>query len=96
MEGYMRVIILAAVVAVACTSFASAAEVKKDGIKAPAAVVASKTMTDSDLDKITAGAYIETNHGYVHPHWSETGQINAGNGFRGQGGNAARCYGCGI
>jgi heat shock protein HslJ len=55
MEGYMRALILAAALTVACTSFANAAEVKKDTIKAPAPVVASKTMTDTDMDKVTAG-----------------------------------------
>jgi hypothetical protein len=53
----MRIFILAAAVAVVCTSFATAAEVKKDTTKAP--VVASKTMTDTDMDKVTAGGQPE-------------------------------------
>jgi len=40
--------------AVGFASYASAAEVKKDTKKAP--VVAAKTMTDADMDKVTAGA----------------------------------------
>jgi hypothetical protein len=95
MERYMRVVILAAAVAVASMSFACAAEVKKDTAKAP--VVFGKAMTDTDMDRVTAaGAYIHTNSGYVYPNWSETGQINASHGFRGQNGNAARCPSCGI
>ena len=45
--------LFAAIALVAACSVANAAEVKKD-IKAP--VVASKAMTDTDMDKVTAGA----------------------------------------
>ncbi len=44
--------LFAAIALVAACSVASAAEVQKD-IKAP--VVASKTMTDADMDRVTAG-----------------------------------------
>jgi hypothetical protein len=47
----MKVIILAAAMAVACTSFVNAAEVKND---TTAPVVKAQTMSDADLDKVTA------------------------------------------
>ena len=49
----MKALILATAMAVGFASYASAAEVKKDTKKAP--VVASKAMTDADMDKVTAG-----------------------------------------
>ena len=76
----MRIVILAAAVAVAFTSFASAKEVKKDTTKAP--VVASKTMTDTDMDKVTAGyvfgngIYTANNNGGNLSHLSLQGSQN--------------------
>jgi hypothetical protein len=80
MEGYMRIVILAAAVAVACTSFATAGEVKKDTTKAPAPVVASKTMTETDMDKVTAGdsgnaAYVSCCY-YLTTRNGSTHQVN--------------------
>ena len=48
----MKALILATTMAVGFASYASAAEVKK-ATRAP--VVASKAMTDQDMDKVTAG-----------------------------------------
>ena len=48
----MRTLVLAAALAVGVAGVAGAAEVKKDTKKAP--VVASKAMTDTDMDKVTA------------------------------------------
>ena len=48
----MKALILATAMAVGFASYASAVEVKKDAKKAP--VVASKAMTDKDMDKVTA------------------------------------------
>ncbi len=90
----MKAIMIATALVVASAGFAGAAEAQKS--QAPAPVVKAQTMTDSEMDKVTAGAYISTNQNDVYPMWSETGQINAGHGFNGQGSNAARCYGCGL
>ena len=83
-----------AVIAAACSSVAFAGEVKKD--KAPAEK--ATTMSDAQMDKVTAGAFIvqhdQTNTTF--PNWSEQGQINAGHGFQGHGPFAARCIGCGL
>jgi hypothetical protein len=49
----MRALILVAALTVACTTFAGAADVKKDTSKA--SVVTGKTMTEADMDKVTAG-----------------------------------------
>jgi hypothetical protein len=49
----MKAVIVATAMAVGFASYASAAEVKKDTKKAP--VVASKAMSDSDMDKVMAG-----------------------------------------
>ena len=85
-----------AVIAAACSSFAFAGEVKKDKAQVPA--VKATTMSDADMDKVTAGAFIvqhdQTN--LTFPNWSEQGQINAGHGFQGHGPFAARCIGCGL
>ena len=48
----MKALILATAMAVGFASYANAAEVKKD---TKARVVASKAMSDADLDKVTAG-----------------------------------------
>jgi hypothetical protein len=72
---------------------ALAGEVKKDKAQVPA--VKATTLSDADMDKVTAGAYIVTRNHTVFPNWSEQGQVNAGHGFRGHSGNAARCPGCG-
>ena len=45
-------IFVAAVIAAACSSVALASEVKKDKVKAPA--VKAQTMSDADMDKVTA------------------------------------------
>jgi hypothetical protein len=54
-----------AVIAAACSSVAFAAEVKKDKAHIPA--VKATTMSDADMDKVTAGSAshenIITNHG---------------------------------
>jgi hypothetical protein len=63
----MRALILAAALTVACTTFAGAAEVKKDAAAAPVAKV--QAMTDADLDKVVAG-----NNGY------RGGGVGYGNG----------------
>jgi hypothetical protein len=51
----MRSVVLVAALAVGFAGVAGAAEVKKDS-KAPASALSSKTMTNSDMDKLTAGA----------------------------------------
>ena len=85
--------LFAAIALVAACSVASAAEVNKD-TKAP--VVASKAMTDADMDKVTAGVGIETNgaNQFVFPNWSARGEDRGtGQGFIGQGSNAAKpCF----
>ena len=77
-----------AVIAAACSSVAFAGEVKKDN-KATASIVKAQTMTDADMDKVTAGASVD-NHGVgVNDNSNVNGHAFA-NGFRGQGANAAR------
>ena len=82
----MKALILAAAVAVACTGFASAKEAKKDTTKAP--VVASKTMTDTDMDKITAGYSVDT-YGDSRSYNANLNGHAVDNGFRGQNGHRA-------
>jgi len=86
---FMRKSVFAfAVIAAACSSVAFAGEVKKDKAQVPA--VKATTLSDADMDKVTAGAFIVTRNHTVFPNWSGQGQANAGHGFRGQGGSAAR------
>jgi len=76
-----------AVIAAACSSVAFAGEVKKDKAQVPA--VKATTMSDADMDKVTAGAHVE-NHGVgVNEHSNVNGHA-FDHGFRGQGANAAR------
>jgi hypothetical protein len=84
----MRALILAAAVAVVCTSFAGAAEVKKETTKAP--VVAGKAMTDTDMDKVTAGAGQGPDHTVYLPNSTAYDHANNAN-WRNQsfGGRAA-------
>ena len=49
-----------AVIAAACSSVAFAAEVKQDK-KAPAPTVKATTMSDADMDKVTAGFSSDNN-----------------------------------
>ena len=51
--SYMKKVFLLAVIGAACSSVAFAAEVKKDTAHIP--VVKATTMSDSDMDKVTAG-----------------------------------------
>jgi hypothetical protein len=87
MEGYMRVVIIAAAVAVASISFAGAAEVKMDTTKTKAPVVAGKTMSETDMDKVTAGYHVVNNHGI---NYHSNPNIHAiDNGFNGHNSHAA-------
>jgi hypothetical protein len=93
MEGDMKALIIAAAVAVACTGFASAKEVNKDTTKAP--VVASKTMTDTDMDKVTAGSYDVLTWGNGQVFDSRVNYNGASNGFHGNNYHAAcTTYSC--
>ena len=76
----MRALILAAALTVACTTFAGAAEVKKDTSKA--SVVAGKTMTDTDMDKVTAG-YSPSTHGDSRSYHANVNWNAVEHGFRG-------------
>ena len=51
-----------AVIAATCSSVAFAGEVKQDK-KAPVPSVKTTTMSDADMDKVTAGAPSTDNHG---------------------------------
>jgi len=84
----MKALILAAAVAIASTSFAGAAEVKKDTTKTKAPVVAVKTMSETDMDKVTAGYYVDNRNGTNYN--SNVNWHAYENGFRGQNGNSAR------
>ena len=86
----MRVVILAAAVAVASMSFAGAAELKKDASKP--SVVAGKTMTDTDLDKVTAG-YSPSTYGDSHSYRANVNWNAVEHGFRGNNYHAARISG---
>jgi hypothetical protein len=72
-----------AVIAAACSSVAFAGEVKQDK-KAQVPVVKAQTMTDADMDKVTAGYYV-SNHGQGGINWnSNVNQHAYDNGFQGQ------------
>ena len=63
-----------AVIAATCSSMAFAGEVKQDK-KAPVPSVKTTTMSDADMDKVTAGAPSTDNHG----------DNGGGTGFSGKG-----------
>ena len=77
-----------AVIAAACSSVAFAGEVKKDN-KATASIVKAQTMTDADMDKVTAAGYV-SNYGLGGINWnSNVNQHALDNGFRGHNYHAA-------
>ena len=81
-------VFVVAVIAAACSSVAFAGEVKKDN-KATASIVKAQTMTDADMDKVTAGAFVVNNGVGVNDN-SNVNFHAFVNGFNGQGHNAAR------
>ena len=62
----MKKVLLLAVIGAACSSVAFAGEVKQT--KAPTPVVKTTTMSDADMDKVTAGfnlgQYVNDNPGF--------------------------------
>ena len=62
----MKALIIAAAMTVAFGSLAISARVKKDTTLTKVPVVAGKTMSDADLDKVTAG-YTLSIHGRGNP-----------------------------
>ena len=67
-----------AVIGAACSSVAFAAEVKKDKAHIPA--VKATTMSDTDLDKVTAGfSANQANTDPMPPNGFEKNHLNGGN-----------------
>src|ERR1043165_8643893 len=62
----MKTLILASALAVVFVAVAGGAEVQKD--KAPAPTMRAKTMSDAELDKVTAGMGVNTTFGGGVPH----------------------------
>jgi hypothetical protein len=80
-----------AILAAASTA-AVAKDLKQEKKATP--VVTAAQMTDSEMDKVAAGAYLQLPNGRsVFPNWSGQGAGNAGHGFHG---NGAHCAGCGF
>ena len=85
-----------AALAVGFAGVAGAAEVKKDTAKAPA--LSAKAMTDKDMDKVTAGAYVYVgvNGNYqTVGGGGQSGHRNANNGYENSNYRGA-CFGGGC
>jgi hypothetical protein len=79
----MKSLVVFGVIAAACSS-SFAAEAKKHN----APVVKATTMSDAQMDKVTAGAYVVNNGVGVNYH-SNVNFHAVDNGFNGRGKNAA-------